>query len=169
MFFPASRTRWSGTGGNSAKSLNFQSKMRPKRRVFRSISRSFDWQSVYLGTGVSKNDEFLYFKRENVYQKRWILYQKRWILYWKWFKMQPRSRLRLVLRIEMAIFPLNVKKEWRIAPEKCCFFCWKWPTYLAIPGTKTVQQVRSHAQKYFKRIAREKTGEYIPPPEKRWI
>ena len=29
---------------------------------------------------------------------------------------------------------------------------------------KTVQQVRSHAQKHFKRIQREKTGEYIPPP-----
>ena len=39
-----------------------------------------------------------------------------------------------------------------------------WSRVTEIIGTKTVQQVRSHAQKHFKRIQREKTGEYIPPP-----
>ena len=39
-----------------------------------------------------------------------------------------------------------------------------WSRVTEIVGTKTIQQVRSHAQKHFKRIQREKTGEYIPPP-----
>ena len=39
-----------------------------------------------------------------------------------------------------------------------------WSRVTEIVGSKTVQQVRSHAQKHFKRIQREKTGEYIPPP-----
>lgn len=37
----------------------------------------------------------------------------------------------------------------------------KIETYI---GTKTVLQIRSHAQKYFGKVTKYKTGEYIPPP-----
>ena len=39
-----------------------------------------------------------------------------------------------------------------------------WARVTAAVGTKTQQQTRSHAQKHFKRIVRENTGEPIPPP-----
>eukprot|EP01043_Picozoa_sp_COSAG02_P102551 COSAG02_NODE_38570_length_427_cov_1.259146_1_plen_64_part_10 len=39
-----------------------------------------------------------------------------------------------------------------------------WARVTAAVGTKTQQQTRSHAQKHFKRIVRENTGELIPPP-----
>lgn len=39
-----------------------------------------------------------------------------------------------------------------------------WKKIEVFIGTKTVLQIRSHAQKHFGKVAKYKTGEYIPPP-----
>lgn len=39
-----------------------------------------------------------------------------------------------------------------------------WKKIEAYIGSKTVLQIRSHAQKHFGKVAKYKTGEYIPPP-----
>lgn len=39
-----------------------------------------------------------------------------------------------------------------------------WKRVEQFIGTKTVHQIRSHAQKYFEKVSKYKTGEYIPPP-----
>lgn len=39
-----------------------------------------------------------------------------------------------------------------------------WKKIEVYIGTKTVLQIRSHAQKHFGKVAKYKTGEYIPPP-----
>lgn len=39
-----------------------------------------------------------------------------------------------------------------------------WKKIEAYIGTKTVLQIRSHAQKHFGKVTKYKTGEYIPPP-----
>jgi len=39
-----------------------------------------------------------------------------------------------------------------------------WKKIEKFIGSKTVIQIRSHAQKYFQKVQREQTGEHIPPP-----
>lgn len=39
-----------------------------------------------------------------------------------------------------------------------------WKKIEAYIGTKTVLQIRSHAQKHFSKVTKYRTGEYIPPP-----
>ena len=39
-----------------------------------------------------------------------------------------------------------------------------WKRIESFIGTKTVLQIRSHAQKHFSKVTKYKTGEYIPPP-----